>query len=112
MWFKNPEHERYYTKFLEKAQVRSGEREYLAALYVLAVLNKPVEQYISPGQVALDKFIKTARPWSSGEKALVKLAAALFNSTFWKVRVHDVFCSLDSSNCQVALEALKTRYQR
>lgn len=111
MWFKNPEHERLYIKFLEKAQARRGEREYLAALYVLAVLNKPLEQYISPRQVAFDELNKVAKPWSSGEKALVKLAAALFNSTFWKARVHDVFCSLDSSNCQVALESLKIRYQ-
>ncbi len=112
MWFKNQEHKYLYVKLLDQAKVKTGEREYMAALYVLAVLPKPVDKYVSLRQVSFDNLFKAAKPWSSSEKALAKLAAALFNSTYWKATIHEIFYSLDADNCLVALEALKMRYQR
>jgi|GEM_PF-1444730 len=112
MWFKDAEHEKSFAELREKAGARPGEREYLAALYVLAALDKPVAKYVQPRRVAFTALFKAAGPWSSGEKALVRLAATLFNGEAWKVAVHDVFYCLDRANCQAALEALKIRYQK
>jgi hypothetical protein len=98
VWFKDAKQERLYRALCDKAQVQAGEREYLASLYVLAALDKPVERFVLPREIDFPALVKQARPWSSGEKALVKLAATLFNSTFWKVSLHDVFCRLDSTN--------------
>jgi len=53
--------------------------------------------------------MKAAGPWSSSEKALLRLAAALFNSS-WKADINDVFWSLDHDNVNLALEALKIRF--
>ncbi|KKM13039.1 hypothetical protein SY88_00265 [Clostridiales bacterium PH28_bin88] len=112
MWFKDTEHQNSYAELRERAGVASSDREYRAALYVLAALNKPVEGYVFQRRIAFDALLKAARPWSSGEKALIRLAATLFNGHAWKAKVHDVFYILDPSNCQVALEALRIRYQR
>lgn len=111
MWFADSEHEKVYARLCEKAQVKEGEREYRSALYVLATLEKPVEQYIVPQEIDFEALIKAAGPWSSGEKSLVKLAASVFNSCIWKASLDNIFYCLDARNCQVALEALKIRYQ-
>lgn len=101
--------ERYETL---SAQVQAGnDREFQSALYVLAAVGKNMQPFVSPGTIHFSKLMKAIKPWSSGEKALVKLAATLYNDTAWPVKIGDVFFSLDSANTKVALEGLRLRYQ-
>lgn len=109
MWFTDSKHEQVYTLLREKAQEEG--KEYQAALYILAALQKPVEQFVSPHEIDFGTLLKAAGPWSSGEKALVKLAATLFNGFVWKFSLDNMFYCLDSGNFQIAMEALKIRYQ-
>lgn len=109
MWFKSDEHEKSFAELVKRGRV-TRDREYLAALYALAATCKNVQKYVSPGEIHFDELVGDAEPWSSGEKALVKLAATLFNSAAWPVTVQDVFYSLDRDNLRVAMEALMVRY--
>jgi hypothetical protein len=52
----------------------------------------------------------TAEVWSSGEKALLKLAASLFSAGTWPANIQEIFYNLDVENTQVAFQALKIRY--
>lgn len=70
MWFKDAEHEKSFAELREKAGARPGEREYLAALYVLAALDKPVAKYVQPRRVAFTALFKAAGPWSTGKRHL------------------------------------------
>jgi hypothetical protein len=57
--------------------------------------------------IEFEKLKQVSRAWSSSEKALLKLAATLFNE---QAKVRDVFHHLDEDNCRVALQALEIRY--
>jgi len=109
MWFKSDEHEKSFIELMKLGRV-SRDRGYQAALYALAATGKNVREYVSPGEIHFDELLGDAAPWSSGEKALVKLAATLFNSAAWPVTVQDIFYSLDKDNLRVAVEALMVRY--
>lgn len=97
MWFKRGEHEQAFTELKARARVTGG-KNFLAALYVLGATGKSLNKYVFPGEIHFAELTKDAAPWSSGEKALVKLAATLFNSLAWPVTVEDAFYSLDRDN--------------
>ena len=109
MWFKSEEHSKSYADLKSRART-AGDVEYLAALYVLGAIGKNVSEYVYPGGIRFKRLAEDSASWSSGEKALIRLAATLFNSLAWPVTVQDVFCHLDRDNARVALEALKIRY--
>ncbi len=94
-----------------KAGARCNEPEYMAALYLLSapVLASRVEGHVEYRQIRFSKLAGVAEPWGGGEKALVKLAAALFNSC-WRADLNEVFGALDSHNRELALVALRIRY--
>jgi len=90
--------------------VTSG-RDILASLYVLAAIEKEgLPKYVSEGSIDFASLLETSGSWSSGEKALVKLAANLFNGLAWPVSIDEVFSAPDADNFRVAVEALALRY--
>ena len=97
---------------MRKAKVASSEKDWHATLFILSspLLAKKCSKYVKSRKILFPELMEAAGPWSSSEKALVKLAAALFNSS-WKVDINDAFWSLDINNTNLAIEALKIRFQ-
>lgn len=114
MWFKNEEHKQNYEYLLVIYDGHDGhaDSESISALYVLAAVGKSkvIDSLVSRGEIDFPKLLRVCRPWSSGEKAMVKLAASLFNQFNYKAIINDVFRPLDQSNTTMVLEALKLRY--
>lgn len=113
MKFKNDWHEELFNSLVFKVGAWARkDREYCAALYALAATEKEnILKYADPDGIEFDDLLKAAAPWSSGEKALVSLAAALFNYSAWSATINDVFYNLDGANVDAALEALRLRYK-
>lgn len=120
MLFQNDEHAEKYRSFSSKFQnvIRRefvkdiATKDVAAALYLLSsplLAGKGMAEYVWPGQIRFSELIKKIGPWSGSEKAMVRLAAALYNSS-WKIDINDVFWSLDEGNTEIALEALRIRW--
>lgn len=113
MDFLNITHMESFKELVKKAKARPGEKELKAALFLLSsplLAGKDTGRYVEEGTIRFSELVSKMGPWSSGERALVKLAAALFNS-YWKADVNEVFRSLDADNTRLALEALKIRFR-
>lgn len=82
----------------------------MAALYLLALLGSGMARYISPSEIAMDKLLEDSKPWSSGERALVRLAAHLLTPWAWPCTVDEALSSLDANNFDAALEAMRIAY--
>lgn len=81
-----------------------------AALYLLARFGPRMARYVFPGEIDMDKLLEDSKPWSSGERALVQLAAHLLTPWAWPCTVDEALSSLDADNFEVALEALRIAY--
>ena len=108
--FVSPVHHEKYQALLARSQAYD-DREFQAAIYVLTAIPKDIKDYIEPRKIYFSRLMKECKLWSSSEKALVRLAATLYNDSAWPVRVGDVFFHLDQTNTRVALEGLRIRYQ-
>lgn len=109
MYFKNDEHRDLFLALRQRAG-QGNDCEYTAALYVLSALGKPIERFVQPGAIKFPQLKKASRAWSSSEKAMIKLAATLFNYSSWPAKIGDIFYHLDKENTKVALQALEIRY--
>ncbi len=98
-----------YNSLVKKAG-QGSDPEYTAAIYTLSAIGKDVREYIRPGEIEYPALFKVASVWSSGERALLKLSATLFNANMWPVNLDNIFYHLDADNCQVAIQAIKIRY--
>lgn len=110
MRFKDEHHAAKFKELILRAQAH-GERDYTAALFLLSspLVARRCSKYVEPRGIKFTALIKASAPWSSSEKGLVKLAAALFNNHF-KCDVNDAFWNLDSNNTAIAIEAIKIRF--
>jgi hypothetical protein len=109
VYFKTTDHQAVFNNLLE----RTGQwdsSEYKAAVYILSAIGKDVSEYVRPGEIKYPALFKKSSVWSSGEKALLRLSAALFSSSTWKADLGNVFHSLDADNCRVAIQAIEIRY--
>lgn len=109
MFFKDARHREAYRELAAKVGAEGG-REARAAVYVLAAVEKDLGGYVSPARIDFSSLLEVSGSWSSGERALVKLAATLFNAAAWPVVVDEVFSALDAENFRLAVEALTLRY--
>jgi hypothetical protein len=110
MYFKTSEHQNLFNKLVRKAN-QEHNSEYTAAIYTLAAIGKGVSNFVQVGGgIKFPALFKAAEAWSSGEKALLRLAATLFSAGTWPVAVDDVFYNLDQNNCRVAIQAIEIRY--
>ncbi len=109
--FCSADHKVRFGKLVQKVGAKYSEAEYMAALYLLGtpLFVHKVEEYVEYRQIRFSKLVCVAESWGSGEKALVRLAAALFNSC-WKADLNEVFGALDAQNIELALMALRIRY--
>ena len=109
MHFVSEDHRERYQALMAET-FAGNDREFQAALYVMTAVDKDFSQFVEFRTVDFPSIMKASRRWSSGEKALIKLAACLFNDTAWPVKIGDVFFHLDYENTRVALEGLRIRY--
>jgi hypothetical protein len=110
LWFKNDRHRQLFVDLNDKMDHPKG-MDSLACIYVLSAIGKDsVRKYIvESDRIAFDELLGVASPWSSSEKALLKLAAHLFNS-IWPANIDEVFYNLDYNNKRIALKAIQMRY--
>ena len=109
MYFKSDDHKKLFLALKQKAG-QGDDCEYTAALYVLSTLGKPILKYIQPDGIEFSSLFNDSIAWSSSERALIKLAAALFNAARSPAYIDEVFYSLDEENTRVALQGLELRY--
>jgi len=108
MYFKNADHKNLFSEYQAQAGTGSN-REYGSALYLLAATGKPLGKYIRNWSIDIRGITTASRGWSSGEKALVKLAVNIFCDS-GKANVNEIFKRLDNDNLKVGLEGLAIRY--
>jgi hypothetical protein len=110
--FVNDRHLELFDVLVDKAEARPTEFDYLAALYLLAcplLSSKNVSKHVGPREIKFGAMLEEAKPWSSGERALITLAVGLFNPQN-PCMLDNVFRSLDHENGSIALEAIRIRY--
>ena len=114
MWFADEDHKNLFYSFREKVSgsFEMYDRYYDSALYVLSFLesqdSKGLDRYINRLSINFPKIRKEV-DFSTGQLALVNLAANCFNSNN-KADVSDVFDCLSGNYKIMALEAIKHRY--
>jgi hypothetical protein len=110
LWFKSDKHRQLFVDLDAKMDHPKG-MDVLSCIYVLSAIGKSaVKNYVADFDViALDELFEDAKPWSSSEKSLLKLAAHLFNS-IWPANIDEVFYNLDYNNKRIALKAIQMRY--
>ena len=112
--FADSDHEKRYQEFVAICQPNHGEKDFAAAIFLLSspLLSRKGDaaKHVKTGQIQFSQLMKKIGPWSGSEKAMVKLAAAMYNSV-WKVDVNEAFRRLDDGNVKLALEALRIRWE-
>lgn len=111
MHFKNDQHRTLFEDYATRAEA-GKDREYLTLCYLLAAISKDLSEHINPRRIAIRSIQAVSSRWSSGEKALVKMAINIFTDGGGKAQVNEVFRQFDSDNFRVAMEALRIRYER
>lgn len=111
MYFADLDHKRSYSQLSK--MLTTDDKRLVAAVYALSAMGKDerIGQYIHGHWIDLEGLLEEGIKWSSGEKALLALAANIYDSDC-SANVHDVFSSLDDTNTKIALETLKIRYLR
>jgi hypothetical protein len=112
MMFIDIDHQEKFNEFAMKAGITDQEKDWQAALFILSshLLARRCAKYVNRREIGFTELMDEIKPWSSSEKALVKLAASLFNN-YWKIDINDIFWSLDVENTALALEAIRIRFQ-
>ena len=114
MKFTDSDHEQRYREMAAICQFQPGEKDFAAAIFLLSspllAYKVNASKHMIPGEIRFAGLMKKIGPWSGSEKAMVKLAAAMYNSV-WKVDVNEAFWRLDGGNTELALEALRIRFQ-
>ena len=82
-----------------------------ATVYALSGIGMAhvIKPLIHGHYIDMEALITEGAKWSSGEKALLKLASNIYDSDF-PATIHEVFSSLDDENTKLALETLRLRY--
>ncbi len=73
-------HQELFNSLVKKAG-QDNDSEYAAAIYALSAIGKDINKYILPGEIKYPSLFEEASVWSSGERALLKLSATLFNAS-------------------------------
>jgi hypothetical protein len=119
LYFINEYHEDLFHKFLHKlGHVAVNplaprlDPEYGAFAYLIAAVQKEYAMdYFDEDGIELEKLKDKIDVWSSGERALARLALQLFNRRMDDITVYDVFYSLGDDWAKAAIQGLKIRYK-
>ena len=88
-------------------------REYLSAIYLLSKAHHSYIEYIELNCIRFTDLFEGYQYniAGSGERALVKLAAHLFNNQ-WEIDLISCMSSLDENNLEAAFKAMEIRFHR
>lgn len=91
------------------------DRYSVAALFVLSAIGKeePLGKCIKPRLRSIDfeRIKETGQNWSNGEKAMVNLAACLFNGHIHDTPLDAALSPLDQEHMAIALQGIRIRYE-
>lgn len=106
----------YFTDYIHRARFvelqglsQARTRELISCIYVLACLSKPLDEFVSSGELDVQGVSKATRFWGPVEKALVKAAIALYEPRE-SAGINEVFGSVDQKGNQVMMQALRLRW--
>lgn len=115
MWFRDQKHETSYKNLVGGHGTGEKSSGYLSALYVLAALNKNGFQeaiYVPGRNLNFDLLLDAALAWDAADRALLRIAATLYNPCLWPTAIDDVFRHLNETDFETALQALRLKYGR
>ncbi len=95
--------------------VMTRNREVGPALYVLSALRfkgEEVRQHLGRGRAAFAALVDASNAWSSGEQALLRLAAHLYDCKEYPCSFLACLGDLDERNFEAAMHALRWRFDR
>lgn len=107
MYFTDYAHRARFVELQELSQART--RELISSIYILACLSKPLDEFVSPGQIDVQAVNRATRFWGPAEKALVKAALSLYDPRE-PAGINEVFGGLDQKAGQVMIQALRLRW--
>ncbi len=108
MFFVDQEHEKEFKTFVRRYD-KSGDKEYLAAYYVLTAndeLRRKAARYIKPDGIGWPRIWE--QDWSSGYRLILQLGESLFQSS-GEVEFAYGLRTWDDELFQVAIEAVMLR---
>jgi hypothetical protein len=115
MYFINDYHEQLFRKFYDHLGFRGTgglDPEYGAFAYLMAAIQKEYAMdYFDEEGIQIGMLQEKIGVWSSGEKAMARLAIQLFNSSYDDITTHQVFQSLGDDWAPAALQGIKIRYK-
>ena len=121
--FLNEVHKERFNQLVQKAKINQGDTERKALFYILSgnddlfsQVNKIYcfeENWIADTEESEngDRYIPGILT-SSGSKKLLNLGLQLYNSSQNKQSVMDTFAGLDSNNFELAINAIKIRFDK
>lgn len=115
MWFRDQKHETFYKNLIAGHGAGDKDSGYLSALYILAALNKNGFQDTMDGpgrNLNFDLLLDAALAWNAADRALLRIAATLYNPCLWPTAIDDVFRHLNEADFETALQALRLKYGR
>lgn len=107
MYFADYIHRARFVEMQRIAQARG--RNLIAAIYVLASLSKPLDEFLAEGSMDIPGILRATRFWGPVERALVRASLSLYDST-QPAGINEVFSALDSKGVQVMMQAFKLRW--
>lgn len=114
--FRNNYHEELFLEMHLKRGVKIGEsREYTSAFYLLSLLyDKKLDSFVDKAGIDFGSILDA--PFSSGERAILKLAANLFNGANNQhdgeiFDVTSIFYNLSTDFANAALAAIEYRFR-
>lgn len=107
MYFNDYVHRARFVELQKLSRAKS--RELISCIYILSSLSKPLDEFVSEGEVDAAGINKATRLWGPLERALVRAALSLYNpredATF-----NEVFPNLDVKGKQIMQQALRLRW--
>lgn len=97
-------------RFVEMQRITQARgRNLVASIYILASLPKALDDFLDEESMDVAGILRATRFWGPVERALVRAALALYDST-QPAGINEVFSALDSKGVQVMMQALKLRW--
>lgn len=107
MYFSDYIHRARFVELQRLSQAKA--RELVACVYVLSCLPKPLDEFVSEGEVDVRGIDRATRFWGPLERSLVRAALALYDPRE-TATINEVFQNLDAKGHQVMLQALRLRW--
>ncbi len=107
MYFNDYIHRARFVEMQRISQAKS--RELISCIYILSCLSKPLDEFISEGEVDAAGVNKATRFWGPLERALVRAALSLYDPRE-DATLNEVFPNLDDKSRQVMQQALRLRW--